>query len=68
MPVEDTAEFVVVCNNDEQYSIWRADVPVPEGWRPVGGPDSRSDCLRDIAERWTDMRPLSLRRATGEAP
>lgn len=67
-PVEDTAAYVVVCNSDEQYSIWPADRPIPGGWHPVGGPDSRSGCLRDIGQRWSDMRPLSLRRATGEAP
>ena len=58
-------EYFVVRNHEEQYSIWRADKPVPAGWEVVGEPDARSECLARINELWTDMRPLSLRKSMG---
>ncbi|WP_326589955.1 MbtH family protein [Streptomyces brevispora] len=60
----DTQEtYVVVRNDEEQYSIWRSERPVPAGWTPVGEPGSREDCLARIGELWTDMRPAGLRAA-----
>ena len=55
--------YVVVRNDEEQYSIWHADREVPAGWylQPCTGP--KDDCLRYIEQHWTDMRPASLRRA-----
>jgi MbtH protein len=64
---ESNGPFVVVVNHEEQYSIWPESRDVPSGWRVVGEPRSRADCLAYIEEVWTDMRPLSLRRALGEA-
>lgn len=55
--------YVVVRNDEEQYSIWRSGRSVPAGWERVGDPASREDCLARIGELWTDMRPASLRRA-----
>lgn len=54
--------FVVVRNHEEQYSIWRDDRPVPEGWEALGGAAPKDHCLERIGELWTDMRPASLRR------
>ena len=55
-------EFTVVCNHEEQYSIWPAGRDIPLGWRSVGKTGEKQECLDYIAEIWTDMRPLSLRR------
>ncbi|MBR7674822.1 MbtH family protein [Streptomyces daliensis] len=55
--------FHVVRNHEEQYSIWRTDKPVPDGWETVGEPMAKDACLERIGELWTDMRPASLRRA-----
>ena len=54
--------FAVVVNHEEQYSIWPADREPPVGWRRVGAPGKKAECLQRIAELWTDMRPLSLRQ------
>ncbi|MGF1426917.1 MbtH family protein [Kitasatospora sp. LaBMicrA B282] len=54
--------FHVVLNDEEQYSIWSADRELPAGWRAEGFTGTREECLAHIAEVWTDMRPLSLRR------
>lgn len=62
----DAATKVVV-NDEEQYSIWPADRTLPAGWRATGFEGERQDCLDHIDEVWTDMRPLSLRRAMATA-
>jgi MbtH protein len=62
-----TLEYEVVCNDEEQYSIWPADKPIPAGWSPVGQRGSKDVCLDYIERVWTDMRPLSLRRAMEQA-
>jgi MbtH protein len=58
--------FYIVCNDEEQYSVWWADREIPAGWHPVGDPASRQACLDRIDELWTDMRPASLRRQMAE--
>ena len=64
---EDRRLYRVVVNHEEQYSIWLADRPLPGGWTAVGQPALKQECLDRITELWTDMRPLSLRRAAEEA-
>lgn len=60
-------QYVVVRNFEEQYSIWRADMTVPDGWSVISDPASKSECLEQIGRMWTDMRPASLRRSMGTA-
>ena len=55
--------YLVVVNDEEQYSIWPAERDLPPGWQQVGEPGSRDACLDHIEEIWTDMRPKSLREA-----
>ena len=55
--------FRVVINHEEQYSIWPDYRPIPGGWRDTGFSGKRPDCLTHVEAVWTDMRPLSLRRA-----
>ena len=63
---EDDRDYVVVVNQEEQYSIWFADRDLPKGWRAVGKTGKKKDCLAYIGEAWTDMRPLSLRKWMAE--
>lgn len=58
---EDTRSYVVVLNDEEQYSIWFADRDLPAGWRAEGTEGSRQQCLEHIDTVWTDMRPASVR-------
>lgn len=53
----------VVRNDEEQYSVWPDDRELPAGWSAAGPAGTRDECLRHIADVWTDMRPASLRRA-----
>jgi MbtH protein len=59
---EDTRVYVVVVNDEEQYSIWLKHKAMPLGWREVGKEGQKAECLEYIDEVWTDMRPLSLRK------
>jgi MbtH protein len=59
-------EFTVVVNHEEQYSIWPTYRDLPAGWREAGMRGSKEVCLNHIKEVWTDMRPLSLRKAMAE--
>jgi MbtH protein len=58
----DSETYVVVMNDEEQYSIWPKRKAIPAGWRAVGQEGVKADCLAYIDRVWTDMRPLSLRR------
>jgi MbtH protein len=63
---EDTTVYTVVVNAEEQYSIWPADREVPAGWTSDGTTGPKAECLAHIDNVWTDMRPLSLRRAMAD--
>ncbi|WP_424535752.1 MbtH family protein [Sphaerisporangium viridialbum] len=64
---DDTCMYRVVLNDEDQYSIWPANRPMPSGWRAEGTEGAKDDCLARIDEVWTDMRPRSLRlRMDGE--
>lgn len=64
---DDEAIFKVVINHDEMYSIWPADRENPLGWRDTGFSGNRLACMQHMKEIWTDMRPLSLRKAMEQA-
>lgn len=55
-------EYHVVVNDEEQYSIWRADQQIPLGWREVGVSGDKDACLAHIESVWTDITPLSVRK------
>lgn len=59
----DDAIYTVVRNDEEQFSIWPTTRAVPAGWHEVGETGPKQQCLDYIDRTWTDMRPLSLRRA-----
>ncbi|MCP5311419.1 MAG: MbtH family protein [Zoogloeaceae bacterium] len=62
----DTRDYKVVVNHEEQYSIWLAHRPNAPGWEDAMKTGTREECLEYIERVWTDMRPLSLRRAMEE--
>lgn len=67
MNQSETRQWTVVVNPEEQYSIWMTEREVPAGWREVGVRGPKEECLDYIERVWVDMRPLSLRRAMGDA-
>lgn len=59
--------LLVLVNDEEQHSLWPSDKPIPEGWRRDGVEGTKDECMAHIDRVWTDMRPLSLRRALDAA-
>lgn len=59
----DGRTYMVVVNEEEQYSIWDAARAIPAGWHHEGTTGSKQECLDHISVVWTDMRPKSLRDA-----
>jgi uncharacterized protein YbdZ (MbtH family) len=69
-PFEDPdGRYLVLVNDEDQHSLWPAFADVPAGWRVAFGEDTREACLSHVEERWTDLRPRSLREqmAAGSA-
>jgi MbtH protein len=64
---EDKTIYKVVVNHEEQFSIWPAHRENALGWRDEGKVGPKAECLAHIKEIWTDMRPLSLRKAMDNA-
>ena len=60
---DESIEFKVVINHEQQYSIWPTTKPNPAGWADAGVKGDKAECLSYIKEVWTDLRPLSLRQA-----
>ena len=63
-PFDDSdGRYLVLINDEEQYSLWPSFSPVPGGWKIVKEESSRQECLDYVNENWVDMRPRSLRDA-----
>ncbi|MEV6796034.1 MbtH family protein [Streptomyces sp. NPDC051320] len=60
---DDSARFVVLVNEERQYSLWPATSEVPGGWQTARPEGSRQECLDFIESSWVDMRPASLAAA-----
>lgn len=57
---DETGQFFVLVNEENQHSLWPAFADVPQGWRVVFGPGDRAGALHYVEASWTDMRPKSL--------
>ncbi|CAM5242581.1 MbtH family protein OS=Streptomyces tendae OX=1932 GN=GUR47_06025 PE=4 SV=1 [Streptomyces tendae] len=60
---DESGQFQVVVNDEDQHSLWPTFSDVPAGWRAVFGPAGRAECLEYVEQNWTDLRPKSLRAA-----
>jgi len=60
---ESNQKFIVLINDEEQYSLWPHLKEIPAGWRKVRDAATREECAEFVDSVWTDMRPLSLRKA-----
>ncbi|WP_416980576.1 MbtH family protein [Streptomyces sp. T028] len=54
--------YVVLVNDEGQYSLWPDFAEVPAGWDVAYSENDRQSCLDYIEANWTDMRPRSLVR------
>ena len=58
--------FLVLRNDEGQYSLWPVFADVPLGWHVTHGPAGRQSCVDHVEANWTDMRPKSLIEAMSE--
>lgn len=61
---EDTVDdltYVVVRNDEGQYSIWDSQRPIPAGWEAQAPAATKEACLEYIKQHWVDITPLSLK-------
>jgi MbtH protein len=64
-PFDDpNGSFFVLVNDEGQHSLWPSFAEIPAGWTTVFGPDAKDACLAYVEANWTDLRPLSLIKAT----
>ncbi|MGW7543090.1 MbtH family protein [Streptomyces sp. NPDC054770] len=63
---EENGVYLVLVNEEGQYSLWPSFADVPDGWTVIVDGASRQECLDYVNEHWTDMRPLSRLRAMGD--
>ncbi len=65
-PFDDKdASFLVLVNNEGQYSLWPSFIGVPAGWNVALAATDRTACSDFIEAHWRDMRPRSLIAAMG---
>ncbi|MBC3840041.1 MbtH family NRPS accessory protein [Streptacidiphilus sp. 4-A2] len=57
---DDSARFIVLINEERQYSLWPVTIEVPGGWEVARSEGSRQECLDFVEATWVDMRPASL--------
>jgi MbtH protein len=63
-PFEDPdGTYLVLVNEEEQYSLWPSFASVPDGWSVALPETDRQSCLDFVEKHWTDLRPRSLREA-----
>ncbi|MBP2077292.1 MbtH protein [Oceanobacillus polygoni] len=53
--------YVVLINEEGQYSLWPDFLDIPSGWENVYGADNREKCLDYIKSHWHNQMPNSLR-------
>lgn len=57
-----SGKYLILTNQEGQYSLWPALQIVPAGWKPVGPTGNRDVCIGWIESNWTDMGPNSGKR------
>ncbi|TNJ42748.1 MbtH family NRPS accessory protein [Phaeobacter sp. B1627] len=63
MTSPDVGLWLCVVNTEGRWSVWPADLPVPQGWTAKGAAARHEDCLADLETRWSDPRPIALKEA-----
>lgn len=64
---DETINFLLLSNDERQYSMWPAMLAIPAGWRCEQGPWSHQQCVDWLQLHWTDLRPHSLQLLTKAA-
>ncbi|MFF4017416.1 MbtH family protein [Streptomyces sp. NPDC001843] len=66
-PFDDqNGTFLVLVNEETQYSLWPAFAQTPPGWTVALDESPHDTALAYVEEHWTDMRPRSLRERSAD--
>lgn len=63
---KDEGVYLVLVNDEAQFSLWPSTIAVPDGWATVLEAGSRQECMEYIDTHWRDMRPKSVATAANE--
>lgn len=63
---DESAQFYVLVNDEDQHSLWPEFAPIPAGWESRVGPVSREEAVAYVETAWPDIRPKSLRETHGK--
>jgi MbtH protein len=58
--------YIVLVNEEEQYSLWLSHKDIPTGWTNVGFSGTKGECMEYVDKIWTDITPLSVRKRLAE--
>jgi len=64
---DDDRLYIVLINEEEQYSLWPSHKHIPAGWKSVGVSGSSAECMSYVDRVWTDITPLTVRKRLVEA-
>ena len=59
--MDDDARYQVLRNDEDQYSLWPADLEVPAGWHPAGKEGTQEECsayVDEVSGSCWERRPL----------
>ena len=59
---EISRTYIVLINDEEQYSLWLSHKEIPAGWKSVGVSGTKTECMAYVDKVWTDITPLSVRK------
>jgi MbtH protein len=63
----EDGNYLVLTNDEGQYSLWPAEIKIPQGWLRAHGPCGRAERVDLVEASWTDLRPRSLATLTDQA-
>lgn len=57
----DGTGFVILVNDEGQYSLWPSAKAVPDGWARSGPSGTKDECMAYVDRVWTDLAPNSAK-------
>jgi len=61
--MDDSFEYIVLVNEEDQHSLWPSFKEIPAGWTQVGPTGTKDACKAYVDEYWSDITPKSARKA-----
>lgn len=59
----DKQTYIVLLNEEDQYSLWPFHKEIPSGWRTTGHQGTKQECINYVENLWLDITPKSINRS-----